>query len=73
VLTIRNAHTVARCRRSLLPRAGTSLVVGGATVRKSLATFGMRGHTTVSNLCNAAQWLMWGMPHLFGLSPDTAM
>mgnify|MGYP003327917121 CR=1 FL=1 len=53
--------------------AGTSLVVGGATVKKSLSTFGIRGHTTVSNLCNATQWLMWGAPHLFRLSPDTAM
>ena len=25
-------------------------------VRKSLSTFGMRGHTSISNLCNAAQW-----------------
>ena len=48
-------------------------MIGGATVRKSLATFGMRGHTTVSNLCNATQWLMWGAPQLFNLTPDTAM
>ena len=33
----------------------------------------MRGHTTVSNLCNAAQWMVWGVPRLFHLSPDTAM
>ena len=52
---------------------GTSLVIGGASVRKSLSTFGMRGHTTVSNLCNCVQWLVWGYPKLFGLSPDTAM
>jgi hypothetical protein len=52
---------------------GVGLVVSGASVRKSLSTFGLRGHTTLSNVSNAAQWAVWGMPSLFGLDPSSAM
>ena len=41
---------------------GVSLVVSGGIVRKSLSTFGMRGHTSLSNMCNCLQVLPHSLP-----------
>mmetsp|Transcript_52702 Transcript_52702/g.104698 ORF Transcript_52702/g.104698 Transcript_52702/m.104698 type:complete len:478 (-) Transcript_52702:30-1463(-) len=39
---------------------GLCLIAGGLLVKRSIATFGLRGHTTVSNTFNAVACLFWG-------------
>jgi len=39
---------------------GLCLIAGGLLVKRSIATFGLRGHTTVSNSFNAVACLFWG-------------
>lgn len=39
---------------------GLSLIGSGMMVKKSLKTFGLKGHTTISNLMNGLTYVLWG-------------
>jgi MFS family permease len=55
---------------------GISLVGSGLMVKKSLSTFGLRGHTTLSNITNGFGFAFWGSGNLlarYGIPIDATM